>query len=227
MTNYFKFLVAGVIALFSLSTALVTVSAATTTGASKTQDHMMETGMGEGDEMVDKMEKMEKEMDEQMEKMDGAMEKLENESSEKGEKGMMMSEMHKSDIAKIVAELKALSDKDAKIGAELKAIAKEQEDGHEQVEKAMKSLEERGKFKTLLFGTDYKSVGSIRSELVKSENHIDRLTKSLEKVTDPVVKADLEKQIEALKKAHGDALAFVDAKEDSFSLLGWLVKLLQ
>ena len=59
----------------------------------------------------------------------------------------------------------AIAEKDSKIGEEVKAVAKEQNESKEKIMDAMEKVESRGKFKTLLFGTDYKNIGKLRSEI--------------------------------------------------------------
>ncbi|HET8575214.1 MAG TPA: hypothetical protein VFM02_03545 [Candidatus Paceibacterota bacterium] len=139
--------------------------------------------------------------------------------------GKMTSELHRSAVALVVANLKEVAGKDDKIGAEVSAVAETQEVSNDRMSGAMAKVESRGKFKTFLIGSDYKNLGIIRSEIVTTNNSIDQLKKAEEKTTDPEVKADLQTQVEALIKTQTETNAFVQAHEDSFSLFGWLVKL--
>jgi hypothetical protein len=109
----------------------------------------------------------------------------------------------------------------------VKAVAKEEKDSVEGVSAKMEQVEKRNGFKTFLIGSDYKNLGALRSELVTTQNHIDRLTKSLERATSTENKVDLEKQIAELEGIRTKAEAFVKDQEGKFSLFGWLVKMLQ
>ena len=140
-------------------------------------------------------------------------------------KGMEMSQSHKSIVADVIEELRMVAGKDQNIGEELREIAQEQEKSNERAVKAIESVETRGAFKTFLFGTDYKNIGVIRSELVTTDNHIDRLTNVINRSEDAEVKADLETQISALEETKTSAESFIKENEDKFSLLGWLVRL--
>lgn len=141
------------------------------------------------------------------------------------EKGIEMRTQHRSKVSNIVQELNDLADKDQNIGEEVRAVAQEQEESNERADKAMEKVEARGGFKTFLIGTDYKNIGALRSEVVTSQNHIDRLMKARDRATSDEVKTDLDIQIAELEEANTDAETFIRQNEGKFSLFGWFVKL--
>jgi uncharacterized protein YaaQ len=111
----------------------------------------------------------------------------------------------------------------------VRTVAQEQEESNERTSEAMEAVEARGGFKTFLIGTDYKNIGALRSDIVTTQNHIDRLTKARERVatSSTEVIADLDSQIAVLEEVNMEATAFVEENEDKFSLFGWLVRLFQ
>jgi len=141
------------------------------------------------------------------------------------DKGETMSQQHRSKIAEVARQLVVVAGKDRNIGEEVRQIAQDQNDSNERATKAMEAVETRGKFKTLLLGTDYKNIGALRSELVTTQNHIDRLTKAKERATSETVKAGLDAQIAALKEAQSNVESFIKENESKFSFLGWVVRL--
>lgn len=141
------------------------------------------------------------------------------------DKGMEMSQAHNNKVSNVVQELKELAGKDQNIGDDVRAVAQEQEKSNERTIKAMEKVEARGGFKTFLIGTDYKNIGALRSEVITTQNHIDRLTKAMDRTTNEEVKADLSIQIAELEEANSNATAFIEKNEDKFSLFGWFVKL--
>mgnify|MGYP001600588188 FL=1 len=147
--------------------------------------------------------------------------------NDKAQKGAGTSATHKSAVAGVVQDLRNLADKDFQIGVEIRTVAKEQEQSNSSSTKAMQEIEKRGGFKTFLIGTDYKNIGTLRSEIVTTQNSIDRLTRAKERTTDELVKADLDAQIKALEEANTSALNFIQENENKFSLLGCLVRLFQ
>lgn len=178
--------------------------------------------------MMQSEERMEKEMD----KMTGTTteshaDDVDDADENEGIDDMdeMMSKGHRSKVAEAVLKLVELAGKDKNIGEEISQVAKEEDESSEKVAEAIKEVENRGKFKTFLIGTDYKNIGAIRSEMVRSENNIDRLAKAKERTLDPILKAELDVQIAALQKANDDAEAFVKANESKFSIFGWFVKI--
>lgn len=143
------------------------------------------------------------------------------------DKGKAMSEQHRSSVANVVQDLTSLAGKDQNIGEDVSAVAKEQEVSNERATEAMQVVEARGGFKTFLIGTDYKNIGALRSEIVTTQNSIDRLTKAKDRATDDSVKADLNAQIQALQETSSSTLSFIQTNESKFSLFGWFVRLFQ
>ena len=143
------------------------------------------------------------------------------------DKGKAMSEQHKSNVANVVQDLTDLAGKDNNIGEDMRVVAQEQESSNERATEAIKAVEARGGFKTFLIGTDYKNIGALRSEVVTTQNSIDRLTKAMDRATDATVKADLDTQIKALQETNMNALNFIKTNESKFSLFGWFVRLFQ
>lgn len=140
-------------------------------------------------------------------------------------KGKTISQEHRNRISEVVAGLTELAGKDQNIGEEVKLVAQEQKELNERSTKAMEAVETRGKFKTFLIGTDYKNVGALRSEMVKTENHINRLTKARDRTEDAEVQAGLDAQIATLQETKSQTEFFIQDNESKFSLFGWLVKL--
>ncbi|MEK9177050.1 MAG: hypothetical protein AAB923_02020, partial [Patescibacteria group bacterium] len=131
---------------------------------------------------------------------------------------------HKSAVAKAVASLIAAADRDGGIGEEVREIAMEQQAVHEEVAEGMEKVETRNPLITFLFGTDYKTLGALRSSLVTSQNGIDRLMAARDRATDPAVQVELDVEIQALEEENAHAETFIEENESKFSLLGWLVK---
>lgn len=132
---------------------------------------------------------------------------------------------YRSNVADLANKLREVAGKDRNIGQEISEIAKEQEEAVEEVEMAKEEVEEKGRFRVFLTGTDYKNIGVLRSKLVTTENHIERLIKAIEKATDPAVKAELEQQMSELRDIKLEVEMFIKDHENQFSILGWLFKL--
>ncbi len=137
--------------------------------------------------------------------------------------GHLTAENHGSAVVAIVKSLLSIADRDGRIGAEVRVVAQSQNDSASTTMKSMTKLEKRGFFTKFLVGSDYKNVGAVRSEMVRTENDINRLEKVYDRTTSAEVRADLRSQIDALKAEEVKLEAFVKANESSFSLLGWLV----
>ncbi|HEY0221043.1 MAG TPA: hypothetical protein VGC58_02360 [Candidatus Paceibacterota bacterium] len=132
---------------------------------------------------------------------------------------------HMNAVIDLVLRLNSVADKDNGVGVEVRAVAKEQASTSERVSKNIEKVEMRGAVKTFLVGSDYKTLGELRSDMKVTENSISRLTKAKEKAVDASVKSELETQIKVLEKEEVKIDTFIEAKKGKASLFGWLVKL--
>jgi hypothetical protein len=140
-------------------------------------------------------------------------------------KGSEVSEMHRSAVAAFVKSLLHDADRDGGIGAEVRAVAQSQNDAASTTADAMLKVEGRSKVMSFLFGTDWKHIGTLRSQIAKTDADAARLEAAIARTTDASVKADLEAQLSALTAEQANVKAFVDAHASSFSLFGWFTKL--
>ncbi len=133
---------------------------------------------------------------------------------------------HRSFVALFVHNLRSIADREGSIGEEVRVIAQEQNDSSSTTVNAIAKVENKGGFSRFLFGADYKNIGMIRSELVKIQNRIDKLSVLASSTTITLAdKQELDLQITALKSEQAKLKTFVDVNENKFSLLGWFVKL--
>lgn len=143
-------------------------------------------------------------------------------SADEGKKAVVQ---HQSDVANVVKKLEKIADLDKGIEVEVDNVAKKEKEAGEKVKGKMDAVDKRGGFKTFLIGSDYKNLGELRSELVTTENSLNRLNKALEKTTDDAVKTDLRTQISELSSIKTEAESFVKSMEGRFSLFGWLARM--
>src|SRR3989338_6929252 len=85
-----------------------------------------------------------------------------NASTTANDRGELTSEEHRSVVASFVQSLRAVANRDGGIGAEVRAVAKSQNDGDTTTTDAIAKVEGRSAFKTFLIGTDWESIGMLR-----------------------------------------------------------------
>jgi hypothetical protein len=139
--------------------------------------------------------------------------------------GGSQGDANRSDVATFVRNLLSIADRDGGIGAEVRLVAQEHASTSDQVKEDKEEVESENGLKVFILGPDYKSLGELRSSIVTTENHIERLKRAQDKTLDASVKADLEVEIQALMVEASTTEAFVVANESKLSLLGWFVKL--
>lgn len=139
--------------------------------------------------------------------------------------GQLTAESHRSTVAAFVQGLLDVADREEGIGAQVRVIAREQNESASTSVEAIAKVESRSGFTALLFGNDFKNLGVLRSELATTTNHIEQLKNLRDKATNDADKAELSAQIKVLEDSQVKIDAFVRAHEDSFSFFGWFIKL--
>lgn len=136
-------------------------------------------------------------------------------------------DLHRSNVASFVRMLLQIATTTGDgIGKEVRLIAQEQNNSMEKVSEGIKAIENRGKFKTFLLGTDFKNIGMIRSELAKTQSAIDKLNRTLQKMNTSTIAASTTEQIQNLTKEQERLKSFVEQNENRFSMFGWFVKMI-
>jgi len=110
---------------------------------------------------------------------------------------------------------------------EIKDIADEQDESASTTARAIEKIEHRNKIVTFLFGSDYKNLGALRSEIVKTRNRLDQLDRLAERIQNATDTAEIQSQIQNLEQEMIKIENFIKAQEGKFSLFGWLVKMFQ
>ncbi len=132
---------------------------------------------------------------------------------------------HRSEVATFVQRLLRIADRDGGIGAKVREIARDEASSSASTTDAIKKVETRSRFKTFLIGSDFKNLGVIRSELARTDKALERLMALASSTTNATIKAELTVEIKALQDSQAKVKAFVDANENTFSLLGWFVRI--
>lgn len=135
-------------------------------------------------------------------------------------------EEHRSTVSTFVQSLLNVADREqGGIGDQVRAIATEQNDSKDNVANAIDKIKNRNELKTFFIGTDYKNVGQLRKEMVKTQNQIDKLNILLSQTTNADDQVTLLAQIQVLEQQQQKINDFLKINENKFSLFGWFVRL--
>jgi len=135
-------------------------------------------------------------------------------------------EEHTNTVSNFIEELQSVADNQKSgIVEQVRLIAQEQNEVREKIADEIESIQERNKIKTFLFGSNYKNLGELRSEMVQTRNRLEKLTGLMEQTTDEADKTELQNQIQTMEQERLNIENFVKTNESKFSLFGWLVKL--
>ena len=100
--------------------------------------------------------------------------------------GQINAEQHRSAVANFVQSILQVADREGGIGERVKLIAREQSESATTTIQVMEKVQTRGKIKTFLFGSDYKNLGTLRSEMVKTRNRLEQLNRLMENVQNTI-----------------------------------------
>jgi hypothetical protein len=145
---------------------------------------------------------------------------------EKQQKTLFDAQEHRSVVANAVQSLLEVADRQGGIGEQVRVIARQQNQSASTTIKAMEKVQERSKMKTFFFGVDYRNLGALRNETVKTSNTLEQLNRLAENIQNEGDRTELQNQIQVLEQEKINIENFTKEQEEKFSLLGWVVKLL-
>jgi hypothetical protein len=141
----------------------------------------------------------------------------------KNQNGQINISEHSSAVTNFVRTLfNVASSTESGIGQQVRIIAQQQNDSGTTTAKLIKKIQLRNKIKTFLFGSDYKNLGALRSEIVQVRNRLQQLNRLLENAT---TTPETQAQIQNLEQEQTKIENFIEQQEGKFSLFGWLTKL--
>ncbi len=133
---------------------------------------------------------------------------------------------HRSAVANFVQSLLQVADsKPGGIGEQVRNIAQQQNQSAEVMIQAMEKVQTRSKIRTFLFGSDYKNLGTLRSEMVKTRNRLEQLNRLIVNIDNEADKIELQNQIQNLIQEQESIDNFIKVQEIKISLFGWIKKL--
>lgn len=109
---------------------------------------------------------------------------------------------------------------------EILDVIEEVEEDSDVVADAIEAVEAKSTWSTLLFGSDYKNLGQLRSSLAKNTNNIRKLNKFGDEEYIDDESGIVTSQLELLEQERQRIVSVIQENESRFSLLGWVSKLL-
>ncbi|KKP33012.1 MAG: hypothetical protein A2312_01135 [Candidatus Staskawiczbacteria bacterium RIFOXYB2_FULL_32_9] len=149
----------------------------------------------------------------------------EQKSEQNGQENGLNGQNRRSAVANFVQKLQEVANRQSGIGQQVKIIAQEQNQSEETTLQAMEKVQTRSKVRTFFLGTDYKNLGTLRSEMVQTRNRLNQLEDLAENIQDENDKEEFQNQMQALEQEQQNIEDFIKSQESKFSLFGWLVKL--
>lgn len=191
-------------------------------------DRAPEKSVGAG--RVSKADKVKINVKQEAKSFEKADRKSEGISEDATTPGKSNASLHREKVEEVTQSLEKVAKKEKAIKKE--AVAQQIEDvtgesveTSDEAADAIAEVESRNPFKQFLIGTDYKNLGQLRSSLVKNENQIRKLTRTLEGV-DSEDRTAIEDQLLVLTQERERIKTVITDNEGGFSLLGWVFRFL-
>lgn len=141
--------------------------------------------------------------------------------------GQINAEQHRSTVANFVHGLLDIADREpGGIGEQVRVVAQQQNQSASTTIQAMETVQTRNKTRTFLFGSDYKNLGALRSEMVQTRNRLEQLNRLMENIQNEGDQVELQVQVQELEQEQERIENFIREQEGEFSLFGWLFKLI-
>ena len=161
-----------------------------------------------------------------------SQEQEKNKEKNRNSTGQANANAHRSVVANFVKNLLEVAKNEENgeangIGTQVRNVAMQQNQGETTTITAMEQVQSRSKIKTFLFGSDYKNLGALRSEMVQTRNRIRQLTELMNKAEGEETKQQLQEQIQLFEQEQAKINQFIAENESKISLFGWLAKLFQ
>ena len=156
---------------------------------------------------------------------DEALESNDDSASGREDNDRLSGEEHKSEVAAFVRSLLGVADREGGIGEKVRTVARSQEHSASTTAEAIEKVKSREGIRAFLFGSDYRNLGRLRSEIATTTANIRQLENLLDKAVSDSDKAEISAQIQVLEDAQDKVEAFVKARESAFSVFGWFTKL--
>jgi len=134
-------------------------------------------------------------------------------------------QLHQNIMDTFVQNLLQVANRENGIGAQIRTIAQEQNQSASTTVQAMEKIQTRSQFKTFLIGNDYKNLGELRSEMVKTQNRLQQLNQIMENTNNASDKTQLQDQVQTLEQEQTKIESFVKEQDSKFSLFGWFVRM--
>lgn len=158
------------------------------------------------------------------EKKPGNQNQQEDQGQQAREQKQIQTQEHRSAVADFVQSLERVADDKFGIGQQVRTIAQEQNQSAETTVQAMEKVQTRNRIKAFFLGSDYKNLGALRSEMVKTRNRLEQLNRLMENVGEEE-KTELQNKIQAMEQEQEKIESFIKENESKFSLFGWVAKL--
>lgn len=150
-------------------------------------------------------------------------------SSTRSVDGHLIAQAHRSAVAAFAESLLQVADREDEretgLGERIRIIARAEKEDEPTATTAIERVAFRGALSLLVFGSDHRHLGLLKTSLAATEERLAELVQVRENASDPVTRAMLLTQMERLRKDQEILRAFVVAHENRFGLLGWVAKL--
>jgi len=139
--------------------------------------------------------------------------------------GQITAQEHQNIAANFVQNMLNVGNRvPSETGDRVRAITLQQYDSENTTTRAIHKIELRNKIKTFLIGSDYKSLGALKSEMLATQDRINRLLDLLPDIQNASDTAEIISKLQDFQQEQIKINNFIAVQKSKLSLLGWLFK---
>jgi hypothetical protein len=134
-------------------------------------------------------------------------------------------EQRRSAVSNSVREMLMVAERNGGIGEQVRVIAQNQKEEHEEIEAAMAKVKSRGSLRKFFFGADNKSIEVVEEKLVNHTDKVEQLKNLALQASNNDDVLLLQNQIAEMENIGLELKQELEQENSSFSLFGWVKRM--
>ncbi|MCL5007016.1 MAG: hypothetical protein M1153_02665 [Patescibacteria group bacterium] len=133
---------------------------------------------------------------------------------------------HRSAVANAVQQLLNVADRTGGIGQQIRTVAQAQSQNQSRLDTDVSSIQSRNNVVKFFIGPNFSAIKDAQNVLRQNQQQIQTLQQLQSQVTSTADQRQIQNQVNVLQQTNTQLGDYIQTQANSFSLFGWLAKLL-
>jgi len=139
--------------------------------------------------------------------------------------GTTTAQQVRSQVANAVQEMLRVADRNGGIGEQVREVAQNQNQNHEDLGEHLENIQNRSRFTRFLIGPNYGEIQQARELIEQNQEQIQNLIELRNRLSNQADQNALQQQIQVLQQANLQLGNMLDEAESGFSLFGFIFRI--